>query len=661
MKNMQGYILLAGIIIIFCLRSLVFAATIPSAVLISEVAMKEDNDWIELIATANRDLIGVQVIEGVQSVIKVFSNLTVVPGDIIVVHLNDSGGIDESNATGKGGNNYWDVYSTDTGLVGTDNVIRLEDNGVVVDAVVWSNADGTFSSSKDVLIQLNTFGIWSQVGCVECGWQDSDTIKLGQSLERVSTSEHSVADWIIAQPFTPGLQNHLFFDQPLIEPTIVISPTEPIVPTITIEPSIINKPTVEPLPSVITVTPAPTITPTVSLAQIKISDPVSSIEIGKDFHIRGIIENLSKGIQVQIKAEATSDLVHWYEGQTKSESGEYVSWNGAWANLPMLTNDMGDLPFSITARIKPENLPGDYSIRIKIKLVNSTSTYTSDVIHVAATRSVEDEIESDEAIETDEYYIEDELGVQTIEKVKNLTLGDVASVEGIITSPTGVFGQGIAYIEDSSGGIKILFKNKDQSFSLNEVIRVQGEIRMSLGEHYLYASEDPEYSTEQISLLPINIQEYADEKNIGRLISTTGTVTKLSGNTFWLKSGKGNEVKIYIKDSTGFKRPMIKKNDSLAVLGILSKYKDEVRILPRSSDDIKVSGQVKGLATDRDRITSLLPKTGSWVIIDGLLLMISGVIIFILWKFNVVLRRIVQYFVSSGRLLVDRFLRDLES
>ena len=196
------------------------SAIAPGDVLINEVAFKETNDWIELYVQQAADYEGLRVYEGTK-LVKEFPRITASAGDYVVLHFKGDAASDESDATGKGANGYWDIYTGDTGLTGTDNVVRIQRAGTesvhetdTVDTVIWSNDNGNFTSKKDVAKDLVTAGHWDTGADFSStrdsdAWTDSDDVKAGKSIGRdaASTDANSRADWHLFTSQTPGAAN----------------------------------------------------------------------------------------------------------------------------------------------------------------------------------------------------------------------------------------------------------------------------------------------------------------------------------------------------------------------------------------------------------------------------------------------------------------------
>ena len=148
------------------------SAIVPGDVLINEVAFKESSDWVEFYVLQAANYEGLRVYEGTK-LVKEFPKITASAGDYIVLHFNDLTS-DENDTAGKGENGYWDIYTTDTGLTGTDNIVQLKNpSGDRVDVVIWANDSGKFTGNQTEANGAVSEGHWD-AGAVFSNTRDSD-------------------------------------------------------------------------------------------------------------------------------------------------------------------------------------------------------------------------------------------------------------------------------------------------------------------------------------------------------------------------------------------------------------------------------------------------------------------------------------------------------
>ncbi len=213
MRLVQFLIPLAVITAALAIVSAPSSAVGPGDVLINEVAFKESSDWIEFYVLQTANYEGLRVYEGTK-LVKEFPTITASAGDYIVLHFNDLTS-DESDATGRGTNGYWDIYTADAGLTGTDNVVQIKNpSDDRVDVVIWSNNSGKFTGHQTEANDAVSEGHWD-AGAVfsdtrdSDAWTDSSDVKAGKSIGRdsASTDTNAKADWHLFTTQTPGAAN----------------------------------------------------------------------------------------------------------------------------------------------------------------------------------------------------------------------------------------------------------------------------------------------------------------------------------------------------------------------------------------------------------------------------------------------------------------------
>jgi len=89
-----------------------------------------------------------------------------------------------------------------------------------------------------------------------------------------------------------------------------------------------------------------------------------------------------------------------------------------------------------------------------------------------------------------------------------------------------------------------------------------------------------------------------------------GVVSETSGDTFYVDV-EGQDVRVYVKESTGIDKPSMRVGYYVKVTGIVSLYKDSYRVLPRFADDILVSKE----PFEKVLGVMVLPKTGAYSIL----------------------------------------------
>ncbi|MCB0175213.1 MAG: hypothetical protein KDJ97_32200, partial [Anaerolineae bacterium] len=91
--------------------------------------------------------------------------------------------------------------------------------------------------------------------------------------------------------------------------------------------------------------------------------------------------------------------------------------------------------------------------------------------------------------------------------------------------------------------------------------------------------------------------------------------------TFWVDDGT-DPAKVYIRSSTGIKKPFIEPGTTITVVGIVSQYSDpdnptryDYRLLPRFQSDLVLPDRTEPVepvtSLSLDQWPSLLPATGN--------------------------------------------------
>lgn len=247
-----------------------------------------------------------------------------------------------------------------------------------------------------------------------------------------------------------------------------------------------------------------------------------------------------------------------------------------------------------------------------------------------------EEEESDDEEEENDHEEAEEVKEYSIKEVKKLELGEVVMIKGFVTATPEILGSQVIYLQDGTAGIKVKLTERDyETVSLGDKIRVSGILSEAYEEWYLKL--DSESTFEILShvkpLTPKGVKTgEIGEKWEGLLVRINGQITATSGNTFYLNDGSG-EIKVYIKDSTEIDKPKMRTGYYAEVIGIVSQYRDDYRVLPRYQEDIIVSeepineGSVLGDVTE-------LPKTGREGLEVGIIAMVIGGILKIVRKMS---------------------------
>lgn len=232
------------------------------------------------------------------------------------------------------------------------------------------------------------------------------------------------------------------------------------------------------------------------------------------------------------------------------------------------------------------------------------------------TASEEDEAEeADEEASDEEEASGDEAYVRVaLKDVRSEDKGTLIRTDGVVSVPPGIFGDTILYLAGS--GIQVYFTKEEwPELKLGDTVTVQGELTTSLGEYRLKlaAADDIEQVAAGEPPAPHAVKTGAVDQDVeGTLVTVQGTVSRTSGDTFYVDDGSG-EVKVFIKKATSIEKPKMSKGMAVTITGVVSRTTAGYRILPRFQEDVRL-GLVAGLtsfpATGEGRTAVLLGMVG---------------------------------------------------
>ncbi len=167
-------------------------------------------------------------------------------------------------------------------------------------------------------------------------------------------------------------------------------------------------------------------------------------------------------------------------------------------------------------------------------------------------------------------------------------------VRGQVTAPPGVFGRSI-YIQDPSSGIQVyLTRGQWPSLQLGDWVEVWGRVQNFHGEREIKITHADAIRVEGPGVPPQPIVLHCDQVNEryeGMLVMVVGQVTQFGSRDLWLSDGRG-KVRVYVRQSVGWRRPRVKYGEWWSVVGVVSRYvrgtlpESGYRVLPRFLDDL---------------------------------------------------------------------------
>lgn len=191
-----------------------------------------------------------------------------------------------------------------------------------------------------------------------------------------------------------------------------------------------------------------------------------------------------------------------------------------------------------------------------------------------------------------------ENSLNSIAEVRKLALDSSVQVQGVVTAAPGILGTQIFYVEDETSGIQIYSSKKEfPELKVGDLVTVSGTLSEAYAEMKINISSADSVQVIGNQELQIGEVDKLGEELEGQIIKTSSQLLQKDGSKLNLTNG----VLAYIKSTTGISAKDLKEGDELEVTGIVSDYKGEYRLLPRSQDDLKV---ISSNASDSGLISS---------------------------------------------------------
>ncbi len=196
----------------------------------------------------------------------------------------------------------------------------------------------------------------------------------------------------------------------------------------------------------------------------------------------------------------------------------------------------------------------------------------------------------------------------SIAQARALPEGTEVIVEGLVTAPPPYFGRSI-YVQDGTSGLNVyLVHGEWPDLREGEQVRVVGRLDDVRGERQLRIA-NATFLTRLGIAEPLRPQRVRSgqigEAIEGMLVMIFGQVIELQPDAMILDDGSG-PARVYVRESTGWKRPRLHRGEWWAAVGVVSQYgtqrpyTDGYRLLPRYARDLYLAPP-----------PLLLPETGA--------------------------------------------------
>ncbi|MBC8449218.1 MAG: lamin tail domain-containing protein, partial [Chloroflexi bacterium] len=182
----------------------------------------------------------------------------------------------------------------------------------------------------------------------------------------------------------------------------------------------------------------------------------------------------------------------------------------------------------------------------------------------------------------------------SIETARTYPVKTWLTLEGQVTVPPPLFGRSI-YIQDHTGGILVYLNRGDYPpLAEGDWLRISGRLTDYHGELEVRVSRPEDmYRTAAGKPVPPRLVRSGEvnEAHEGLLVQVIAPAVRFSGQSFYLDDGSG-EARVYVRDSTGFRRPFIHVGEFWSAVGVASQYASNTpyesgyRLLPRHATDL---------------------------------------------------------------------------
>lgn len=197
-------------IVNFVIISIIFCKITLSEIIINEVFPKgEQEDWIEFYVTTTDDYSNYKISQYDSKPLKIFPDGFILKENTyVVLHIKKDSEIKDEKPGQEG--KYFDLYSNESGLISTDNVIILTNNNdEIIDAVIFADQKDGWTGSKTRYNRIINLNYWQIDETEEKSAVSTENITPKESIGRNEFSDdtNSKNDWKRYTFPTPGQPN----------------------------------------------------------------------------------------------------------------------------------------------------------------------------------------------------------------------------------------------------------------------------------------------------------------------------------------------------------------------------------------------------------------------------------------------------------------------
>lgn len=162
--------------------------------------------------------------------------------------------------------------------------------------------------------------------------------------------------------------------------------------------------------------------------------------------------------------------------------------------------------------------------------------------------------------------------------------GFEATITGVVTVEPGVFSDQYLYVQDATAGIQIYSYSKQfPDVHVGDTVTVTGTLSSTRGESRIKISSAQDCVVVSHGTAPEPVEStLLSEEQEGMLVSYAGELESKSSTKLTLDDG----TIVTIKSGAQISVSSLNVGDQLSIIGIVTQYDDEYKLLPRSDDDI---------------------------------------------------------------------------
>ncbi len=199
----------------------------------------------------------------------------------------------------------------------------------------------------------------------------------------------------------------------------------------------------------------------------------------------------------------------------------------------------------------------------------------------------------------------------TLSAVRDLDPGTEVRVTGTVSVGPGIMGTQIMYLAGS--GIQVYFYKADwPELFVGDVVELEGELSSSRDETRikLASADDIKVLYHGDEPVPHEIElEEVDENTEGWLVTVEGMIQSVESDRFVIEDNQTTTT-VIAKDGANIDVTFLDEGSRIRVTGIVSRYYDNFRVLPRSLDDIEVIEETPVMAAGTSNNRSSAARSG---------------------------------------------------